>query len=606
MITELRFQPLDRLLGKVERVPSTPSSYQAFIEDQWRYTMVFGFLIDIAVFLSIFLVGAVMNYWITPVHLFDFALTGFACLLLLWLLLSKVASNPGVSPRTEMLVSFFGLGIVLGHQVAELDSAIGMPILGYCGITFVAAFGIYPARGWIAIARPFTAALAFDLAYLANTTTLPMSQRLVTVATITVFGSFIAAYCAKTFDRIFRHNFRLNHALSRARSQAEQALKARSSFLNKMSHKIRTPLNGVIGSISLLKNQNLPPAIAKELIPMEYSGRTLLEVIESALDLSDQRSGCIQLQATPFSPAQLCQESLEMAATTMGDGQLTFAYEEGNHVPAMVEGDQGRIRQVLINLLGNAVKFTENGQVKIRVDVDQTTKRGYKLRFTISDTGAGIPPDQLSTLFLPFIQADSADGARYQGTGLGLAICKNLVEMMGGIIQASSDLGKGSQFAITLDLPRVSEFRQMNSTAPDGLKQALPANARVLLVEDNAVNRAIGLKMLRQLDLHVDCAKDGVEAVNACANENYDLVLMDCQMPRLDGYGATKQIRASGSAQSSLPIIALTANALAGDRELALDAGMNDYMSKPYDLDGLNTMLTKWLNVDSATRPPAQ
>jgi signal transduction histidine kinase/CheY-like chemotaxis protein len=603
--TQLHFHPLDLLLGKVERLASTPSSYQAFIEDRWRYTMVFGFLIDIAVFLSLFLVGAVMHYWITSVHLFDLALTGFSCLLFLWLLLTKVAASPGVSPRTEMLASFLGLGIALGYQVASLDSAIGMPILGYCGITFVAAFGVYPARGWIAFGRPFTAAIAFDFAYLANTTILPMSQRLMAVATITIAGSLIAAYSAMTFDRIFRHNFQLNHALSRARCQAEQALKSRSSFLDKMSHKIRTPLNGVIGSISLLKNQDLPPAIAKELIPMEHSGRTLLEVIESALDLSDQKSGCVQLQTASFSPSQLCQESLEMAATTMGDGQLSFAYEEGNHVPALVAGDQGRIRQVLINLLGNAVKFTEHGQVKIRLDVDQTTPLGHKLRFTISDTGAGIPPDQLSTLFQPFIQADSAVRARYQGTGLGLSICKNLVEMMGGKIQATSDLGNGSQFSITLDLHRAFEFNQNSPTAPDGSIQVLPANARVLLVEDNAVNRAIGLKMLRQLDLQIDCAKDGIEAVSACANEHYDLVLMDCQMPRLDGYEATKQIRASGSPQSSVPIIALTANALVGDRELALNAGMNDYMSKPYDLDGLKAMLTKWLNVDSAIILPA-
>ncbi len=586
---------IDRLLRRVVRLEHPPTSYSEFIQDRWRYTMIFGFLTDAGVFIAVCTVGYCIDRWVAPVPLARLTCTSVACLVFLWWMTSRVARAPGRNPRWEMLASFLGLGIVLGDQVAALDSAIGIPVVAFAGLTFISAFGIYPARGRIAVARPVSAALVFVAAYMAGTANLPLDQRLIAMISITLLGTTIAALSAVTFDRIFEGNFSLHHALVRAREQADEALKSRSAFLGNMSHEIRTPLNGVIGSISLLKETDLPADVSSDVTSMEATGRSLVETIESVLDLSDQEAGNLEIIHQAFNPTEACREALELASATAGGKEVEFKFAGSEDIPGLVIGDAVRIRQILMNLVGNAVKFTTAGEITIRAEVTGQDAAGFDFLFSVEDTGVGISPDRLDRLFIPYSQADRSTSRRFGGTGLGLTICKNLVEMMGGTISATGKEGEGSKFTISLKLGRPPD--EPISAATNRLEDvsSLSSSARILMVEDNTINQTIGSRMLKQLGVRHEIAKDGFEAISACRKRSFDLVLMDCQMPRMDGFDATAVIRELKGVWRSVPIIALTASALAGDRDHALRAGMNDYMTKPYDLAGLRSMLVRWL-----------
>lgn len=507
--------------------------------------------------------------------------------------------------------------------------------------------------------------------------------------------------------------------LAMARETAEKAARLKGAFLATMSHEIRTPMNGVLGMVSLLADTPLSEEQREYLDTIRVSGESLLEIVNDVLDYSKTEAGKTRLASTPFDLARCCEDAADMLAAKTASKRLDLSVYVSPACPRELRGDPGRLRQVLVNLLGNALKFTETGQVALRVAPVRAA--GTLLRFEVRDSGIGIARNVLPRLFQPFTQADSSTTRRFGGTGLGLAICKQIVEAAGGRIGATSEPGQGATFWFELDLPVVKEPEPAEATAlsgravilarSPGLRDALdlyfrgwgvpteladsveaaksaalsgPAPCRVvaeaglpfgfsvadlaalgalrddvrvaaaswpgcgeidavralgvevlfrpvkrgrlwgwaagrsaaqaqrsaaptaggglriLVAEDNPVNQRIALKMLERLGHDATVAVNGREALERARLESFDIILMDCQMPEMDGYQASRQIRRLAA---SPPIVALTANALEGDRQRCLDAGMDDYLSKPIDLAALNEMLERWRRPPAAPEP---
>jgi CheY-like chemotaxis protein len=386
-----------------------------------------------------------------------------------------------------------------------------------------------------------------------------------------------------------------------AKNKAEAASRAKSQFLANMSHEIRTPMNGVLGLLGLLKDAPLSVEQLKMIHMAHGSAEKLLEIINNILDFSKIEAGKLQLHATYFTPADLLRDVMDMFWVRVLDKKVTLVYEIDDAVPEAVIADNLRVRQVLINLIGNALKFTEQGEVSLRLTLAGKTAGHSILRFEIQDSGSGIPPEKQQVIFDPFSQADNSNSRRYQGTGLGLAISKELVEAMGGHIGVQSEPGTGSLFWFTV---RVQNSETIPVSAPlddrtteHDVRQESEQMPRVLLAEDNIVNQELCKMVLESLNCEVDVAWNGREAVEAAFTKEYDLILMDCQMPEVDGYEATMIIRQREAEnrveKRRLYIVALTANAMDGDRELCLAAGMNDYVVKPFKPNQIETLLDR-------------
>jgi signal transduction histidine kinase/DNA-binding NarL/FixJ family response regulator len=401
------------------------------------------------------------------------------------------------------------------------------------------------------------------------------------------------------------------HALAEAMRNAEAASLAKNEFLSTISHEIRTPLNGVLGMTRLLLAETMTAQQRKYVQLAEDSASSLLEMIEQLLDLGQIEAGRLVLEQEEFRLDELVSQLGELYTLRAEGKGLRCHVELGRNLPRRVRGDRARLRQVLNHLLSNALKFTTQGEIGLLVGRADSGRGPDMVRFTVYDTGIGIPPEIQRQLFMRFAQADSSTTRRYGGNGLGLAIVKQLCEQMGGTVLLQSEPGRGASFRCELPLPAVG----LAPPAPAGAApapgeparaQAAPRLDRVLLAEDNPTNQLVVKGVLAQAGYHdVTVADDGEQAVAAVASgaDDFDIVLMDCRMPRMDGYEATRQLRRGGFLG---PIIALTANASADERERCLAVGMDDYLTKPLDGPLLVQVLAKWSRGTAATPHAAQ
>ena len=394
--------------------------------------------------------------------------------------------------------------------------------------------------------------------------------------------------------------------LRRANDKAEQALRTKSAFVAMMSHEVRTPMNGVLGALGLLRDGRLGEEQQALVATALDSGEGLLAILNDILDVSKLEAGRLELETTNFELAALVNGVVDLQASHAAAKGIGLDSTIRLGTPAHLAGDPGRIRQVLHNLVSNAVKFTANGRVSIVVSGElRQADGGCQLRVEVADTGIGIPDDRLGELFTEFTQLDVSYARRFGGTGLGLSISKKLVDLMGGEIGVTSREGEGSRFwfsiplGIAADGSREVQF-EAPSVVPSRAEPFEPHKARLLLAEDNTANQMVARLMLRDAGYQLDIVGNGLEAVEAVTNRPYDLVLMDAAMPEMDGLEATRRIRALTGPRADIPIIATTANAMSGDREACLAAGMTGYLAKPFDKASLVAAVRGALAPDKA------
>lgn len=414
---------------------------------------------------------------------------------------------------------------------------------------------------------------------------------------IFLVGGIWALQLTRLNRKLAAETVRANELLA----EAEEATRIKSEFLANMSHEIRTPINGVIGMTSLLLRTDLNAEQRRYCEVVQSSAQSLLGIINDILDFSKIEAKKLKLEHVNFSLPKLLDDLVGTLTADLNQKGLKFTLDLQPDVPLTLTGDPGRLRQILLNLTGNALKFTDHGEIRLSVTVSENTAEGCLLRFAVRDTGIGIAPDKIGLLFRQFSQIDGSTTRKIGGTGLGLAISKQLAELMQGQIGVESSLGKGSEFWVTARFEICPDLANASAAKTNDTAALLPdfsgRQLHILLAEDNPTNQLVALGILKKLGLQADVVTNGREVIAALSRTAYDLVLMDVQMPELDGLEATRQIRKLDSTvlNREIPIIAMTAHAMESDRRKCLEAGMSDYVSKPVSLHNLGKVLKQYL-----------
>ncbi len=419
--------------------------------------------------------------------------------------------------------------------------------------------------------------------------------------TVLFFAGAIVVLCGMLFVFVPMYN-----SIKKERQIAETASRTKSLFLSNMSHEIRTPMNAIIGMTQIARSSDDPGKIRECLEQVEISSRHLLSLINDVLDISKIESGKLELSNEEFSPERLLQDVGRMIKGEVEKKKQSLSIEIGEHIPGVVLADRFRITQVLMNLLSNAVKFTDDGgRIILKLDSDPAGSGAVNLRFSVSDNGIGISPDQMERLFVSFQQADSSITKRFGGTGLGLAIAQKIVNLAGGNITVESEFGKGSEFSFGWPCAVSKSATDAAATREEPPEEEPPDIADLsyegktaLIVEDIEINQIVLQSMLETAGITTEVAWDGEEAVGLFERnpDLYDIIFMDVQMPKMDGYTATKRIRSSGRERGkTVPIVAMTANAFREDIDMALESGMNMHISKPLEEEKVVESLRKYV-----------
>lgn len=512
-----------------------------------------------------------------------------------WTSIFAKTQNPWIRTAVAFLLSLTGFGLTY-----LLDVSTGH---FFTSITMVTVILIsINSGGLLGFAFGITMTLAEDACFIAPVGSIFDSnesvERFVVIGVLTVIISFLGSSIRIGFSRAVREKEISEHA----KKDADVANKHKSEFLSKMSHEIRTPINGIIGMTELLRKTDLNRQQTHYVNNLRTSSNLLLSLINDILDLDRVEAGQLSLEMTTFSLNQIVSEISALYGPLAEQRGIKLTSRLDNHAAALnFKGDQNRIRQVITNFIGNSLKFTSVGQISFQIRVVEPDALGVaQVTFSVTDTGIGISKTNQERLFQNFSQGDSSTARKYGGSGLGLAICKQLVGLMGGSIGLESDEGKGAKFWFTLDLQTTANEDSWRKTeysteaTENPTRQVLlesRKNTRILLAEDNEINQEITRTMLENAGFSVDSVANGGEVISFLNKHSYALILMDCQMPVIDGYDATKLIRSKGL---DIPIIALTAHAYAEDRERCLSAGMSDYLAKPIAENTLIQMVCKY------------
>ncbi len=570
-----------------------PAVLQSDIEN-WRRSRVL---------VSVLLLGAVLSFAMFMVRVLSSGppsatlITFFICcalILLMWVL-KRTAKLALVADWTIALLLIGILGVIYRDGGIMARAVFWLIALVVCA-GFIGR--LMSTRLTILVCILSLLTIEFVLAT-AQRSSIPLDHwlRWITICATLVFVGIIA-----TAYELIRHD--AEKRLFEAKRQAEESAKLKSEFLSNMSHEIRTPMNGVVGMLDLLRKSSLDEVQAQRVDVAQRSAASLLALLNDILDFSKIEAGKVELESIDFDLEQLFEDTVqafEHMASSKGLA-LQLDLQLGGH--ARVSGDPNRIQQILNNLIGNSIKFSSHGQIEISGSV-HAEGEFLQLSASVKDSGIGISPEKCARLFDAFTQADASTTREFGGTGLGLAIVRQLCELMGGRVDVESQLGVGSCFRFTL---RLSPCRNPSTSTTNVIPQSQQGvvasenfptmHGHILLVEDNLTNQLVVEGVLEQANYRISTAHNGREALDMLRRSpGFDLVLMDCQMPEMDGFAATARIRQgeAGAALAGIPIIALTANAMRGDREKCLQAGMNDYLSKPIDATLLVQMIERYV-----------